>query len=81
MILFIGTIAGWIAGQIIRGQGFSIAINIFLGITGAIVGNFILLSLLGFAAYDMIGQLIASIIGVVTILLVSRLISPGNAKS
>ncbi|MDD4601044.1 hypothetical protein SDC9_05902 [bioreactor metagenome] len=78
--LLIGAIAGWIAGQLTRGHGFGIVTNIILGIVGAFVGNFTL-SLLGIAAYGMLGQLIASVVGAMIILWAARLISPGKAKS
>ncbi|MFT3714975.1 MAG: GlsB/YeaQ/YmgE family stress response membrane protein [Gordonia sp. (in: high G+C Gram-positive bacteria)] len=44
--LFIGAIAGWIAGTIMRGGGAGILWNIVIGIVGALVGGF-LLSLFG----------------------------------
>lgn len=73
--LLIGAIAGWIAGQLTRGQGFGIVTNIILGVVGAFVGNFAL-SLLGLAAYGTIGQLVASVIGSVIILWIGRMFSP-----
>ncbi|MCP1316125.1 GlsB/YeaQ/YmgE family stress response membrane protein, partial [Halomonas sp. 707D7] len=44
--LIIGGLAGWIAGNIMRGGGFGIIANIGVGIVGAVIGGF-LFSLLG----------------------------------
>ena len=38
--LIIGAIAGWAAGQIMRGYGFGLVGNVFVGIIGAIVVRF-----------------------------------------
>lgn len=39
--LIIGAVAGWIAGEIMRGDGFGIVGNIIVGIVGAVIGGFI----------------------------------------
>ena len=36
VILFVGLIAGWLAGQIVRGTGFGIIGDILVGIAGAL---------------------------------------------
>lgn len=40
--LIIGAIAGWLAGQIIKGGGFGLVGNIVLGIVGAVVAGWLL---------------------------------------
>jgi uncharacterized membrane protein YeaQ/YmgE (transglycosylase-associated protein family) len=40
--LIVGGIAGWLAGQIMRGGGFGILGNIAVGVVGAIIGGWIL---------------------------------------
>nr|WP_233120077.1 hypothetical protein [Rappaport israeli] len=39
--LLIGAIAGWLAGQIIKGRGFGVLGNIVVGVIGAGIGSFI----------------------------------------
>jgi uncharacterized membrane protein YeaQ/YmgE (transglycosylase-associated protein family) len=34
----VGAIAGWLAGQIVRGYGFGLVGNIVVGIIGAVIG-------------------------------------------
>jgi uncharacterized membrane protein YeaQ/YmgE (transglycosylase-associated protein family) len=42
IFLAIGAIAGWLAGQLIKGGGFGLIGNIIVGIVGAIIGGFLL---------------------------------------
>ena len=39
IMLIVGAIAGWLAGQIVRGFGFGLLWNIVIGIVGAFVGG------------------------------------------
>jgi uncharacterized membrane protein YeaQ/YmgE (transglycosylase-associated protein family) len=69
MTLVIGGIAGWLAGNILKGGGFGLLINIILGIVGAFIGNFAF-GMLGIAAGGWIGQLVAATIGALILLFV-----------
>ncbi len=72
--LIIGALAGWGAGQIMKGGGFGLLINIVLGIIGGVVGGW-LFSLLGISSDGgTIGSLVTSLVGAVLILYVARLI-------
>ena len=39
VILFVGVVAGWLAGQIVRGTGFGIVGDLVVGIIGAFIGD------------------------------------------
>ena len=41
VILFVGLIAGWLAGKIVRGTGFGLLGDIIVGIAGALVASFL----------------------------------------
>lgn len=73
MTLIIGGVAGWLAGQLFKGRGFGVLINIVLGIVGAFVGNFVFHQL-GISAHGLIGQLIAATAGALLILFLARLL-------
>jgi len=45
-ILIVGVVAGWLAGEIMRGYGFGLIGDLIIGIIGAFIGNW-LLPLLG----------------------------------
>jgi len=65
--LIIGAIAGWLAGQIMKGSGFGAIGNIVVGVVGALIGGF-LFRLLGFLPMGLIAQLISATVGAVILL-------------
>ncbi|MBI1383891.1 MAG: GlsB/YeaQ/YmgE family stress response membrane protein [Rhizobiales bacterium] len=68
VMLAIGAVAGWLAGQIIKGGGFGLVGNIIVGVLGAIVAGFLLPGVLPFSG--LLGQIISATIGAVILLLV-----------
>ncbi|MGC3874007.1 GlsB/YeaQ/YmgE family stress response membrane protein [Halomonas sp. GXIMD04776] len=65
--LIIGGLAGWIAGNIMRGGGFGIFGNVGVGIVGAVLGG-LLFRLLGLHAGGFIGSLVTATVGAVLLL-------------
>ncbi|SDD86094.1 MULTISPECIES: GlsB/YeaQ/YmgE family stress response membrane protein [Kordiimonas] len=57
-----GAIVGFLAGHIIRGEGFGALGNIILGIFGGMVGNF-LFGVIGLGPTGWIGDVIAGVAG------------------
>ena len=57
IFLIIGAIAGWLAGQLMRGGGFGLIGNIIVGIVGALIGSalFLIGSALPFVRRAMMG--------------------------
>jgi uncharacterized membrane protein YeaQ/YmgE (transglycosylase-associated protein family) len=78
VILFVGLIAGWLAGKIVRGTGFGIIGDIVVGIAGALVASF-LFPKLGIAiGTGLVREIIYSAIGAVVLLLIVRLLRSGG---
>ena len=71
--LLIGAAAGWIAGQLMKGGGFGLIVNIILGIIGAFVGGWLLGELGISIGSGLTGSLITSVIGAVVVLFVAGL--------
>ena len=69
ILLIVGAIAGWAAGQIVKGYGFGLVGNIVVGVVGAFIGNW-LFPQLGWWGADMIGMLISAILGAVILLVI-----------
>jgi len=61
--LFVGLVAGWLAGKIVRGTGFGIIGDILVGIAGALVAS-LLFPKLGIAlGTGLVREIIYSAIG------------------
>jgi uncharacterized membrane protein YeaQ/YmgE (transglycosylase-associated protein family) len=74
VILFVGLVAGWLAGQIVRGTGFGIIGDIIVGIIGAFVASW-LFPKLGIAlGTGLLREIIDAAIGAIVVLLIVRLL-------
>src|SRR5215470_1016324 len=70
VMLVVGAIAGWLAGQIMRGFGFGLLWNIVIGIVGAFIGVW-LLTQLGFVPFSgFVGSIVNAVIGAVVLLVI-----------
>jgi uncharacterized membrane protein YeaQ/YmgE (transglycosylase-associated protein family) len=78
VILFVGLVAGWLAGKVVRGTGFGIIGDIVVGIAGALVASFLFPKLGLHIGTGLISEIIYSAIGAVILLLVVRLVRGGG---
>jgi uncharacterized membrane protein YeaQ/YmgE (transglycosylase-associated protein family) len=78
VILFVGLIAGWLAGQIVRGTGFGIIGDILVGILGALIASWLFPRLGLHIGTGLISEIIYSAIGAIILLLVVRLLRGGG---
>ena len=70
LFLVIGAVAGWLAGQLVKGRGFGIVGNMIVGCVGALLGGF-LFGLVGISSGGgLIGSLITALIGAVVLLFI-----------
>lgn len=69
IFLAIGAVAGWLAGNILKGGGFGLLGNILVGIVGAVIGGWAF-GLLGLQAGGLIGSIITATVGAVILLAV-----------
>jgi uncharacterized membrane protein YeaQ/YmgE (transglycosylase-associated protein family) len=76
--LFVGLVAGWLAGKVVRGTGFGIIGDIIVGIAGAFIAGW-LFPRLGFhIGAGIVSDIIYSAIGAILLLLIVRLIRSGG---
>ena len=74
IILLIGAIAGWLAGQIVQGTGFGLLGDIVIGIVGAFIAS-LLFPRLGFQlGGGILASIIAATLGAVILLVIMRLV-------
>lgn len=71
--IIIGAVAGWLAGQIMKGGGFGLLINIILGIIGGAVGGWLFGQLGISAGGGLGGSLITATVGAVAVLFIAGL--------
>jgi uncharacterized membrane protein YeaQ/YmgE (transglycosylase-associated protein family) len=78
VILFVGLVAGWLAGKIVRGTGFGIIGDILVGIAGAFVASLLFPKLGIHLGTGLVSNIIYSAIGAVVLLLIVRLFRTGG---
>jgi len=78
VILFVGLVAGWLAGQIVRGTGFGIIGDLIVGVVGALIGSWLLPQLGIHLGTGVISGIINATIGAILLLLVVRLVRGGG---
>src|SRR5271154_4886143 len=77
--IFIGLLAGWLAGKIARGRGFGCITDIILGLVGAVLGGWIF-TRLGIVTFGFWGSLAAATVGAVLLVAVARLFAGGSGE-
>jgi uncharacterized membrane protein YeaQ/YmgE (transglycosylase-associated protein family) len=80
--IVLGLVAGWLAGQFMKGGGYGLIGDIVLGIVGAIIGGFLTGLVLG---RDMISgfnieSVVVAFIGAIVLIAVSRAFSRSTAR-
>ncbi|HXN25399.1 MAG TPA: GlsB/YeaQ/YmgE family stress response membrane protein [Candidatus Dormibacteraeota bacterium] len=70
--LFIGLIAGWVAGKVSRGRGFGCLTDILLGLVGAFLGGWIFMKL-GIWGGGFFYSLAAATVGAIILVAIVRL--------
>jgi len=80
VILFIGLVAGWLAGQIVRGTGFGVIGDIVVGIIGAFIGGWLLPRLGVHLGVGLVALIVDATIGAIVLLLIVRLVWSGGIR-
>ena len=81
--IVLGLVAGWLAGQVMKGGGYGVVGDIVLGIVGALVGGFLTGLVLG---RDMVSgfnieSIVVAFIGAVILIAVSRTFTGRRARA
>jgi uncharacterized membrane protein YeaQ/YmgE (transglycosylase-associated protein family) len=78
IILFVGLVAGWLAGQIVQGTGFGLLGDLLVGIVGAFIGSWLLPQLGIHLGRGLISAIVNATIGAILLLLIVRLLRGGG---
>jgi uncharacterized membrane protein YeaQ/YmgE (transglycosylase-associated protein family) len=81
VILFVGLIAGWLAGQIVQGTGFGLIGDMLIGVVGAFIGDWLMPRLGLHLGLGTIGAIINATIGAIALLLIIKLCRGGGRWS
>jgi len=72
--IIVGLIAGWLAGQVMKGGGYGVVVDIILGLLGGVLGGWIFGKLGVSTGGGMIGSIIVAFIGAVILVGITRLL-------
>lgn len=72
--IVVGLIAGWLAGQVMKGGGYGMVADIILGLLGGVLGGWIFEKLGVSTGGGMIGSIIVAFIGAVILVGITRLL-------
>src|ERR1043166_9926279 len=78
IILVVGLIAGWLAGQIVQGTGFGIIGDLIIGIVGALIGTWLLPQFGIHLGAGIVAAVINATVGALILLLIIRLVRGGG---
>jgi uncharacterized membrane protein YeaQ/YmgE (transglycosylase-associated protein family) len=70
----IGLVAGWLAGQLMKGGGFGVIGDIVVGILGALLGGFLFSSLGLSSGGGLLGAILVATIGAIALIFIVRLV-------
>jgi uncharacterized membrane protein YeaQ/YmgE (transglycosylase-associated protein family) len=71
--LIVGAVAGWLAGQVMKGKGFGLVGNIVIGLIGGVLGGWIF-NAVGLSASGTLGNIIVAFVGGVALVAIVNLI-------
>jgi uncharacterized membrane protein YeaQ/YmgE (transglycosylase-associated protein family) len=72
--IVVGLIAGWLAGQVMKGGGYGVLVDIILGILGGVLGGWVF-GLLGiWPGGGILGAIIVSFVGAVILVAITRVL-------
>ncbi len=74
VIILVGLIAGWMAGQVMRGSGFGLIGDLIVGLVGALIGDWLLPQLNIHLGVGIVALVVNAFIGAIVLLLILRLI-------
>jgi uncharacterized membrane protein YeaQ/YmgE (transglycosylase-associated protein family) len=70
--IVVGLIAGWLAGQVMKGGGYGAVVDIILGMVGGVVGGWFFGMLGIWPGGGMIGSIIVAFVGAVILVAITR---------
>jgi len=80
IILLVGIVAGWLAGQIVQGTGFGLIGDLIVGVIGAFIGSWALPQLGIHLGAGLVAAIANATIGALILLVVIKLVRGGGSR-
>ena len=77
IMIIVGIVAGWLAGQVVRGGGFGLVGDLVVGVVGALIAGWLFPRLGISLGAGIVGAIISAAIGAIILLVVLRLVRRG----
>lgn len=78
IILVVGLVAGWLAGQIVQGTGFGLIGDLLIGVVGAFIGDWLFPELGIQLGSGIVPAIVNATLGAAILLLIMRMIRGGG---
>jgi uncharacterized membrane protein YeaQ/YmgE (transglycosylase-associated protein family) len=78
IILVVGLIAGWLAGQIVQGTGVGMIGDLIIGVVGAFIGSWLLPQLGIHLGVGIVAAVINATVGALNLLVIIKLVRGGG---
>jgi uncharacterized membrane protein YeaQ/YmgE (transglycosylase-associated protein family) len=72
--IIVGLVAGWLAGQVMKGGGYGVLMDIVLGLLGGVIGGWVFGALGIFPGAGVVGSIIVAFVGAVILVALSRML-------
>jgi uncharacterized membrane protein YeaQ/YmgE (transglycosylase-associated protein family) len=80
IILLVGIVAGWLAGQIVQGTGFGMIGDLVIGVIGAFIGSWVLPRLGIHLGSGLVAAIVNATIGAIILLVLIKLVRGGGGS-
>jgi uncharacterized membrane protein YeaQ/YmgE (transglycosylase-associated protein family) len=78
--LIIGAVAGWLAGQFMKGHGFGLVGDIVVGVIGAFIGAYAFRAVGVELGGGLVGTLVVAFLGAIVLLFIVRLFTGRGSR-
>lgn len=72
--ILVGLMAGWLTGQVMRGGGYGVLMDIVLGLVGGIIGGWLFGALGIWPGGGIVGSIVVSFVGAVILVGLTRML-------
>jgi uncharacterized membrane protein YeaQ/YmgE (transglycosylase-associated protein family) len=72
--IIVGLVAGWLAGQVMKGGGYGVLMDIVLGLLGGVIGGWLFGALGIWPGAGIVGSIVVAFIGAVILVALTRML-------